>query len=167
MDENELEKFKNYLTNAGAVVQPSTNPFELVRFKTQNGKSIVYTNKHGIITSFSSDEAHDAYTKFKQNKPLKLVNRKRAQLTARKKNLAIRDGKQCFFCGEKMRIDQLTVEHLLSFSHGGTDNPNNLCLACQPCNKEVGNGSVVSKILFRERKRSEVYVRTQTIPAGS
>lgn len=163
MQKDELEKFKQYLNDSGAIIIPSTNPFELVRFKTLNGqnkytKSIIYINKFGTITSYSSDTAYEAHRKFQEGKPFKAVDRRRNQLTAVKRNLAIRDGKECWFCGVELEKDQLTVEHLLSFSHGGSDNLNNLVLACKPCNKEVGNGSVAQKVLFRERKRSEVNV---------
>lgn len=50
-------------------------------------------------------------------------------------------------------LDRYTVEHLLSFSHGGKENINNLCLVCESCNTAVGNMAIVKKVLFRDSKR--------------
>jgi 5-methylcytosine-specific restriction endonuclease McrA len=44
------------------------------------------------------------------------------------------------------------VEHLLSFKHGGTDNINNLALACKDCNLAVGHKSIPEKIRYRDLK---------------
>lgn len=166
MDSKELVKFKDYLEAGGAVMLIGTNPFELVRFKTKNGegkfkKHIIYINKHGNITSYSSDEAYNAHQSFLAGKPFKGINRKRQQVTAFKKRVALRDGGSvCFFCGEMHSIEDLTIEHLLSVSHGGTDNINNFVLACEDCNKDAGNKSIAAKIRLRDEKRGIVHVRT-------
>lgn len=139
----EEEKFKNWLSKSGAVVLEPTNPYEVVRFKTDNGVSVVYTGKKGITFV---GEAEEAYDKFAAGKSWKTVNRKRVNLRAKKARLAARDGKRCFAHGEKMRFDQLTIEHLLNFSHGGSDNENNLALVCEACNLALGNLPVVKKI---------------------
>jgi hypothetical protein len=145
------EKFKTYLGNCGAEVLPPTNPYELVRFRTENGVSVVYTGKRG--TTFTG-ESETAYNLFKQGKKWKVVSRKRRALTDLKARIASRDGKECFFCGIRYKVlDKYTVEHLLSFSHGGKENINNLCLACEPCNSAVGNMAVVEKVKFRDGKR--------------
>lgn len=137
------EQFKSWLSKMGAVVVAPTNEFELVRFKTQNGTSIVYTGKRGLTFT---GEAETAYGRFMDGKPWKTVSRARKALRTRKAALAARDGKRCFSHGEKMTFDELTIEHLLSFSHGGSDNDNNLCLVCDPCNDALGNLPITKKI---------------------
>jgi 5-methylcytosine-specific restriction endonuclease McrA len=145
------EKFKTYLGNCGAEVLTPTNPYELVRFRTENGVSVVYTGKRGETFTGESEQA---YNLFKQNKKWKTVSRKRHALTDLKARLASRDGKECFFCGVRYKtLDRYTVEHLLSFSHGGKENINNLCLACESCNTAIGNMAIVKKVLFRDSKR--------------
>ena len=138
-----IEQFKTWLTKQGAVVQDPTNPYELVRFKTENGVSVVYTGKRGLTFT---NESEDAYAKFKDGKSWKVVSRKRKNLRAKKARLAARDGKRCFVHGEKLNFDQLTIEHILNFSHGGSDNENNLCLACEACQLELGNLPITKKI---------------------
>ncbi len=140
----EAEKFKTWLTKRGAVVLDPTNQWEVVRFKTVNGVSVVYTRQNGHLTF--TGESEEAYKAYKGNKVWKAVDRKRKAMRAHKAKLAARDGKKCFCCLAKLGFDELTIEHILSFSHGGTDNDNNLCLVCQPCNKLLGNKPVARKI---------------------
>jgi len=142
----ELEKkskFEQWLNKMGAVVQAPTNEYEVIRFRTPNGTSVIYTGKRGLTFT---GEAETAYDRFMDGKTWKTVTRARRALRARKAVLAARDGKRCFAHGEKMTFDQLTIEHLLNFSHGGSDNDNNLCLVCDPCNQVLGNLPITKKI---------------------
>lgn len=136
-------KFEAWLNKMGAVVQPPTNKYEVVRFRTVNGTSVIYTGKRGL--TFTGD-AETAYERFTAGKSWRTVTRARKALRARKATLAARDGKRCFAHGEKMTFDQLTIEHLLNFSHGGSDNDNNLALVCDTCNGELGNLPITKKI---------------------
>lgn len=144
MNEVNFEKFKTWLEKRGAIVIPPTNEWEVVRFKTVNGVSVVYTNKRGYLTF--TGESEKAYNAYKNNKVWKTVDRKRKSLRERKAKLASRDGKKCFACLNPLGFDDLTIEHLLSFSHGGTDNMNNLALLCDEDQKLLGNKPVAVKI---------------------
>jgi hypothetical protein len=155
------EKFKTWLTKRGAVVLDPTNEYELVRFRTENGVSVVYTGKRGITFTGESEEA---YEKFIQGKGWKTVSRRLKQLRAKKARLAARDGKRCFAHGEKMNFDDLTIEHLLSFSHGGSDHESNLALVCTPCGNKLGTLPITKKIELMQKLRRE-YV-SQAIDTG-
>lgn len=48
-----------------------------------------------------------------------------------------RDGFKCRYC--KTTDDELTVDHVLPVSLGGTDDPENLVAACEPCNQGKGS----------------------------
>lgn len=144
-------KFKSWLTKRGAVVLDATNQWEVVRFKTVNGVSVIYTRQNGHLTF--TGESEEAYKAYKANRVWKAVDRKRQNLRARKARLATRDGKKCFCCNAKLGYDELTIEHILSFSHGGTDNDNNLCLVCLPCNKLLGNKPITKKIEMMMQRR--------------
>jgi len=152
-----LEKFKTWLGKRGVVILDPTNEWEVVRFKTENGTSVIYSNKRDILTF--TGESETAYNAWKSGRSWKPVDRRRKQLRAKKAQLAARDGKRCFIHGAKMNFDELTIEHLFSFSHGGTDNINNLCLACEPCQKELGNLPITKKIELIMRLRRE-YMKT-------
>lgn len=45
----------------------------------------------------------------------------------------------CWWCGKKSPLEQLTLEHLIPKSKGGTNSQENLRLACKPCNNKRGN----------------------------
>ena len=147
-----VAKFKTWLSNSGAVVLDPTNEFEVVRFKTENGVSVVYTGKRGITFTGESEEA---YGKFKNGKAWKTVNRRRKQLRAKKARLAARDGKRCFAHGQKLNFDDLTIEHLLAFSHGGSDHESNLALVCKPCGDKLGTLPITKKIELMQKLRRE------------
>lgn len=56
------DKFKSWLSEMGAVVLDTTNPYELVRFKTENGVSVIYEGKKGVTFTGESEEAYDKFT---------------------------------------------------------------------------------------------------------
>lgn len=45
-----------------------------------------------------------------------------------------RDGHTCRYCGASAPDVPLTVDHVIPEALGGSDEPNNLVTACQPCN---------------------------------
>ena len=54
-----------------------------------------------------------------------------------KKNVFIRDGFRCVYCGtQKLR---LTVDHIIPKSRGGRSNFENCVAACKPCNINKGD----------------------------
>lgn len=150
MRDIDVERFQTYLIDRGAIVMPITNPWEVVRFKTIAGTSVMYTNKKGDITH--TGESAMAYDAFKGKKAWRAVDPKRKNLKSKKSKLANRDGKMCFYCQSKLPFEELTIEHLLNKSHGGNDHDSNLCLACEPCNSTVSNWALTKKMLWRDAK---------------
>lgn len=143
MDDEVIADFKAWLHNQGAEVLEPTNPYELVRFRNNNGIGIIYTGKRGETYH---GEAAEGWHRFKKGQSWRVVTRKRQQLTARKNELAKRDGLKCFAHNMPHHINELTIEHLLSFSQGGSDNNNNLILVCDGANKAFANKSIAEKI---------------------
>lgn len=47
-----------------------------------------------------------------------------------------RDGHRCVFC---TATDDLTLDHIIPWSHGGPDTVDNLRVLCRPCNSRRGN----------------------------
>ncbi len=48
-------------------------------------------------------------------------------------------GSQCFWCGCDLLSGTRTLEHLRPKSKGGSNSPENLRLACFPCNNSRGD----------------------------
>lgn len=159
-----INKFKRWLVKHGAVLLDPTNEYELVRFKTDNGVSIIYTNSKNRPPKMVG-ESREAYDAFLGNRPWKSIHRDRANLSKKKAGLAVRDGRKCFACWDVLPLDKLTIEHILSFSQGGTDNDYNLCLLCGPCNGLMDNLPVVQKITLIISLRPKQIILEST-PSG-
>ncbi|NOZ54987.1 MAG: HNH endonuclease [Gammaproteobacteria bacterium] len=50
-----------------------------------------------------------------------------------------RDGHVCLYCGEQFRHANLTRDHIIPMSRGGTDNWENVVTACFRCNNQKGS----------------------------
>lgn len=85
-----------------------------------------------------------------------------------------RDGHTCRYCGAKAPEVPLTVDHVIPQTLGGSDDPNNLVTACQPCNS--GKSSVpadaaivedvdAAAMLFRRAMEQAVVERRQRLEA--
>jgi 5-methylcytosine-specific restriction endonuclease McrA len=46
---------------------------------------------------------------------------------------------KCEYCGNKMNKKNITKEHLIPKSKGGTNHIGNICLVCNACNQKAGN----------------------------
>lgn len=53
--------------------------------------------------------------------------------------LFARDRNICAYCGRRFHFDELTREHIVPVSRGGTDTWMNCITACRPCNGHKGN----------------------------
>jgi 5-methylcytosine-specific restriction endonuclease McrA len=51
----------------------------------------------------------------------------------------------CCYCRNVFFISQLTIEHLVPLSYGGTNDESNIDLACAPCNQKRGRESWFAK----------------------
>ena len=146
-----VEEFKKWVEDHGAIILESNNEYEVLRFKTVNGVGIVYRNKYDKITP--TGEALEAAIAFEKGNGWAGAKRKRQNLNKRKERIAERDGQRCFVHRDERPLDELTIEHVLSHSHGGPDNINNLILVCQDMNNWLGNKSVAEKmnIILKQR----------------
>lgn len=125
----ERPPLEEFLEHGGATILPVTNPWEVVRFKTQRGTHVVYTNKHGNKT-YSDDHAKEAYRAWIDGKPW-IAKEKVSRRSQRYLVEAItrRDGDGCFFCSTGFTPERPpTIEHLLAITSGGSNGIANLCL---------------------------------------
>lgn len=141
------DKFVTFLRESGAEILDPTNPYEIVRFRTLNGVSVMYKGRRGY--SFTG-EASEAFEKFEGKSIWRIRSNSQKLKDKTMADLLCRDGSSCFFCAG---TNDLTIEHLLPISDGGNNNMKNLCLACSKCNQAVGNMSIIEKILYRETLR--------------
>ena len=61
---------------------------------------------------------------------------------AKRKQVYDKYGGHCAYCGKKITMGELSVDHITPTSHGGKDNIENLRSSCRSCNNMKGEGSV-------------------------
>jgi len=72
-----------------------------------------------------------------------------------------RNSVKCCFCGKNLEIRQMTIEHLIPTSKGGSNDIDNLYLAHKHCNNRQGNKDsfVKMKLVNKVKKRDKNFVR--------
>lgn len=68
----------------------------------------------------------------------------------KKRSLAKEQRGLCFYCQLRMHADDMTWEHLVSRSHGGTDKISNMRIAHGECNVMIGNLPVSLKMMLHD-----------------
>jgi 5-methylcytosine-specific restriction endonuclease McrA len=63
-----------------------------------------------------------------------------------REHLICRDGATCVWCGREPWTADLTAEHLLPRSRRGRTLPENLAVACRPCNRRRRTKPVVAYV---------------------
>jgi hypothetical protein len=63
---------------------------------------------------------------------------RRPTIRLSRRNLMLRDGHQCQYCGRRPRVADLNIDHVLPKSRGGGDSWENLVTACRSCNVRKG-----------------------------
>ncbi len=66
----------------------------------------------------------------------KYIDEKFFTLPCTRKNILIRDENRCQYCAKRFREADLTVDHVLPRSKGGTFNWDNVVTACRVCNQK-------------------------------
>ncbi len=144
--------FHAWLSARGAQVLEPTSVWEVCRFKTNVGTSIIYKNKTGRLRF--TGEALIAWTAFTSGGSWRAAPATKRKLKSAPmcRSLRERDGDMCFYCQKIVEIEDESIEHLVAITHGGPDHIANMVLAHRaPCNAEAGHLSVMDKILRREK----------------
>lgn len=71
-----------------------------------------------------------------------------------RKNILLRDGYRCQYCGTLKSPDRLTIDHVVPVSRRGTDDWTNVVAACKTCNHRKGSHlpeEVGMKVLHRPK----------------
>lgn len=56
-----------------------------------------------------------------------------------KRNIFVRDGFTCQYCGERLPGSKLTIDHVVPRAQGGQSRWENVVTACEPCNHRKGD----------------------------
>jgi 5-methylcytosine-specific restriction endonuclease McrA len=67
-----------------------------------------------------------------------IVRRHRTRISFSRRNVFLRDGYRCQYCGISLPAAELTTDHVLPRSLGGATTWENVVTACSPCNLRKG-----------------------------
>ncbi len=73
---------------------------------------------------------------------------RRRHFAANTRNVLIRDGFKCAYCGIRLTMNTATKDHVIPESKGGKTNMLNLVAACKPCNSKKDNKSCKEAMMF-------------------
>lgn len=155
--ESNLMPFKAWLIARGAEVLSPTNEWEVVRFRTNEGVSIIYKKKHGALTF--TGESFKVWNAYQSNGAWRAAPATKRKLKSSPTcaSLRKRDGNACFYCHQLVEVADESIEHLVAITHGGPDHLANMVLAHRaPCNANAGHLSVMEKIRLREANAVQV-----------
>jgi len=62
----------------------------------------------------------------------------KATIKFNRKNIFARDKNKCQYCGKKVPTSELSLDHVIPRTQGGTSNWKNIVCACTNCNKRKG-----------------------------
>jgi hypothetical protein len=146
--------FTERLMAAGAEILGPTNPYEVMRFRTVYGVGVVYRGRKGETWNAEAVAARDHIETSKKGSlsPVAIKGRRTDGGTVQA--LLIRDGDECFFCGDPLEGD-ITVEHLVAVAHGGPNHISNLFLAHAACNQKAGHLAAPHKVRMAIDARSQ------------
>lgn len=149
-----IKAFATWLDAKGAVILPTTNEWELIRFRTDAGVSVVHRNSKGLENWPTEAERLRGVFIAGLDENLAPGRAARRKLRSKILDLAKRDGLECWYrCGvvfDDADDERITIEHLCPHSFGGPNHAANLCLSCEPCNRKAGNLHVSTKVRIRE-----------------
>ena len=82
------------------------------------------------------------------------ISKRRRNFAASTRNIVIRDGFKCAYCGCSLAFKNATKDHIVPVSLGGKTIMTNLVAACKPCNAKKDNKTLHDsgmKLLFKPR----------------
>lgn len=100
-----------------------------------DGKAEILESRAAFVTSPSTSVASPSVIRM-----VYLIRRPRPRVKLTRREVFIRDGFSCQYCGRQ--VNDLTIDHVVPKSRGGGHAWDNLVSACKPCNHRKGGKSL-------------------------
>ena len=114
--------------------------FPLSLWSWEDAIKAVFLDRVNIVSEYS-DVVHSP--SFQMKVPSVIALKEYVQPKTRpaftRFNVFLRDGWTCQYCGDRFTTHQLTFDHVIPKSRGGTTTWENIVAACQECNLLKGN----------------------------
>lgn len=89
-----------------------------------------------VLNALASKRRHSASS---QPLPLSADRKRNAVSDTVKQHVIKRDRSTCVYCGRTVYGNNLHLDHVIPWSRGGSDEADNLVVACAKCNLEKGD----------------------------
>lgn len=151
------------------VLTPWYLPYRVVSW--QEAVTMMYLDKVDLVVPYkevinSPSTSVDMPAVIRMRKKVK-TGRYRIRFSRR--NVFMRDGYRCMYCGSQCHRSQLTFDHVLPRSKGGTTDWENILSACGRCNARKGNRTPAEagmKPIRMPYKPKSLPVRTPYVELG-
>lgn len=113
---------------------------------------LVYLNKSEMVRSATGHKIHSVTRSFPLPSVIRLnryVNAPYKGVNLTRQNIFKRDNSECQYCGTKR---DLTLDHVMPSSRGGTHSWVNLVTACKKCNAKKGDRTPEEAGMILRRK---------------
>lgn len=133
------------------------------------GRAEIVTSYEGVILHSGSSYANDKPNTMECPCIVRMVNADMnkydmvSTLPITRKTIFDRDDGKCCYCGKKLTVSSMTLEHVYPESRGGLSDWNNLRACCSPCNAEKGD-KLLSELGWTLRKRVGVPTLSEEAP---
>ena len=107
----------------------------------QKAMILLFTGRAEIVTEYQERSIQGVNQSYTLPKILRLFNRHKSEKKVRfcRQNVFYRDNFQCQYCGIKLPMGQLTIDHVHPQSRGGQNTWENVVACCPSCNVKKGN----------------------------
>lgn len=113
LDSRELEEIARRLAEVGLIDASSLQPMAWDR------------------RQFKSDDSKERVRAYREKRAASGLSKSSGGYLVHYPRLMARDGNRCVYCGSQ---DNLCIDHVFPVIHGGTDDIDNLAIACKRCN---------------------------------
>ena len=121
------------------VLTPWYLPYRVVSW--QDAVTMMYLEKVDLVVAYG-EKIRSPSTSIDMPAVVRMrkkVNAGRYRIRFSRRNIFMRDGYCCMYCGDHLTRSQLTFDHVLPRSQGGRTEWENILSACSRCNARKGN----------------------------
>src|SRR2546426_4413038 len=121
------------------LLNASFEPLKIISW--QRAITLLFAGKVEVIEEYSK-EVHSVTFSIKLPSILRLLKyvkvKKNRMVKFSRANIYARDNYTCQYCGSSYRSEELTFDHVIPVSRGGTKSWENIVTACIDCNRKKG-----------------------------
>ncbi len=136
-------------------------PLKVINWK--KAITLLFLNKVEVVEEYGT-EVHSISFTIKLPavvRLLRMVKRPKTHVKFSRQNIYARDKYRCQYCGKRSASEELTYDHVIPKSRGGTTRWENIVTCCIDCNRKKGGRTPEEARMKLTRKPS----RPQWLPA--